>query len=382
MSICFFDNNASTPVHPDVLKFHENVLREAWANPASNHFLGRIANEHLEQARREIAQTLNCEAEGVFFTSGGTESNNGFLASVMRSAAAGGRKRRVIVSGIEHKSVLVAARELAGTYGLEVDIIKPVASGHVSVTQLEQALDDRTLLVSVMLANNETGAIQDLKAVADLCHRHKIMVHTDAVGAIGKMPVDFKDLGVDAMSISAHKLYAPKGAGALLIRQNLLDSPWIFGCGQQQGMRSGTENVPGVAAMGHAMRLLRDGTLDTQKHCERLRVQMAGELRARLGDRLRFQTAEPCVANTLSIAIDGCSGPKMQKYLSDRGICVSVGAAAGDGNPSHVLAAMGISRTQAQSTLRISLGWGNTERQVAFFCEQLEQAAAATETGL
>ncbi len=241
----YLDNAASTPVHPDVLDVMIPYMREMYGNPSSIHRHGRTAERAVERAREQVARLVNCAPGGIIFTSGGTESNNTALAGMARGGG------RIVTTEIEHEAVLEPCRMLEAR-GIDVCYLPADHTGMISLDELRGALTDDTRLVSIMLANNEVGTIQPMREAAAICHERNVPIHTDAVQAAGKIPVDVLELGVDMMSISSHKMNGPKGVGVLYVREGIRAGPLVLGGGQEGGMRSGTENVAGIAGFGKA----------------------------------------------------------------------------------------------------------------------------------
>ena len=382
----YFDYNASTPVHPLVVETLLEELEAHPASPAAAYPAGRAAAQVIARARETIASAIGARPGGIRFTSGGTESNNWALLGVTRAheracAADGSAPRRhLVVSAIEHKSVLETARELERE-GWQVTRVAPRVSGAVHLRDVQAALREETLLVSVMWANNETGVVQPVREIASLCRKRGILFHTDAVAVLGKLPVDVGEVECDLLSLSSHKLYAPKGVGVLYVRAGVAVAPLIHGCGQQDGLRSGTENTPGVAALARAVGLIAEGA------CEP-REQALEVLRQHLwfGIAERFPGAERngeggLLPNTLNVAFPGCDAVELQTALGRRGYSVATGSAGSGGAASHVLLAMGASPERARSSLRFSLGAGTTLEGIEALLSDLEQCARAAATG-
>jgi cysteine desulfurase len=363
----YFDVNGSTPLDEQVREAWEAFAGDLWGNAAAAHPEGLRARAAIEAARRTIASALGAAQDEIWFTSGGTESNNWALSGA--ATAAGPARRHLVVSPIEHKSVLRAADALAAR-GWSLTVLPVDASGAVRVEDVERALREDTCLVALMLANNETGVLQPVAEVAGLCRERGVPLHCDAVAAVGKVEVDVETLGCDLLSLSGHKLYAPKGVGVLFVRRDAFPAPraaeaacgaspagfppLIHGCGQQMGLRSGTENTPGIVALARAFERLAAGAF---------RHEEVGRLRERLWQGLqelepscRRNGAGACLPNTLSVAFPGASAAALQAALGERGISVAAGAASTNGAPSHVLLAMGLGAERARSTLRFSLG--------------------------
>ncbi len=346
----YFDYNGSTPVDRSVAELCVEWMLGGYGNAAGSHPEGRKAREAIDRARGQIALGIGARADEIWFTSGGTESNNWALVGT----SIGRPNANVSVSAIEHKSVLQTAESLR-LGGRRVSVVGVDASGRLDLDALERTLESDTRLVSVMLANNETGVIQPIRDVSALCRRRGILLHCDAVCSIGKIPVDVDDLGCDLLSLSSHKLYAPKGVGVLYVRSGVRIEPLIHGCGQQCGLRGGSENTTGAVAFGAAVESMQRGEFRAATNLELLRDELWNRIRVLAPDAIR-NGAGALLPNTLSVAFSGCSSVHLQEQLGRRGFSVAVGAAAASGAPSHVLKAMGASDDRARATLRFSLG--------------------------
>ncbi len=368
----YLDHNATTPVDPAVLETMLPFLRDEWGNPSSIHGKGSRARRPVEDARRSVATSLGCTARRVVFTSGGTEANN--LA--LRWVTSG----HVITSAIEHPAVLATCRALERT-GVEVTVLPVDADGLVRPDDLRHALRPDTRLVSVMTANNETGAVQPIRELAALAHQRGALFHTDAVQALGKLPLDVEALGVDLLSVSAHKVYGPKGVGALYVRAGVELPPLLCGGGQERGLRSGTENVPGIVGFGKACELARQRLLAGEAaRLSTLRDRLEAGIVALLPGTIRNGPREPRLANTLSLSLSDIRGEALVLELDRRGLYLSSGSACKSGNPdpSHALLAMGLDAEQAHRTIRLSLGHRNTESDVDRLLEALTEAIEDT----
>lgn len=366
----YLDHNATTPVHADI-KAKVPEWLEAWGNPSSIHWAGRGPKALLREARSQVASLLGVEALELVFTSGGSEANN--LALKGLASIAPPNRRQVIISSVEHPSVRKAAESLKAL-GFTIDILRVNRSGEVDLEQLRSLLSDQTQFVSVMLANNETGHILPIQKISAMAHSVGALVHCDAVQALGKIPLNLRELGIDLASFSGHKFYALKGSGVLYARRGLNLPSLIHGGGQERGRRAGTENMMSIASLGlmctkgdqivsQALRLreLRD-RMETRILSEISGVVITGPDRARL----------PGVS---SMSIKDIDGETLLMNLDVRGFAVSTGAACSSGNPepSPVLLAMGLTREEAQSSLRLSLGWGTTDAEVDRFVSALQE---------
>ena len=371
----YLDHNGSTPLHPEVAEACRPFLDGLHANPSAAHPEGRRVRAEIERARETVAAAIGARPSEIRWTSGGTESNNWALLG----SAAVARGRHLVVSAIEHKSVLAAARELERR-GFELDLLPVDASGAVRLRDVEAALRADTFLVSVMSSNNETGIVQPVREIGELCRRRGIRFHVDAVSTLGKLPVDVGRAPCDLLSVASHKLYAPKGCGVLYVREGVEIAPMIHGCGQELGARSGTENALAIVGFARACDLLRRGALVDPHALERLRVALWRGIVDLYPESIRNGEGA-CLPNTLSVAFPDLSGADLQAELGRRGISVSAGASGSDGTPSHVLLAMGLGAERARSTLRFSLGAatnaGTIDAVLAALAEVLPARAGA-----
>ena len=355
MSI-FLDHNATTPLAPRVLDAMLPLLRGTHGNPASVHRFGREARAALDRARAQVAALVNAQPPQVIFTGGGTEADNLALRGVCRGAPHG----RLLVSSIEHAAVQETADALAKD-GWAVERIPVDSECRLDLPALEKLLEGGARLVSVMLANNETGAIQNVHAAAGLAHARGALLHTDAIQAAGKMPVDFPALGADLMTLSAHKLNGPRGVGALIRNRRVDLAPQITGGGQEQGLRGGTEDLAGIVGFGAAAELVRLELDARSSQVRALRERLEAQLQQLPGVRI-FAAQAARLPNTVQFGIAGYAGEWLVMELDRRGFAVSSGSAchSASGRPSHVLLAMGCNEVVARSAVRVSLGAENT----------------------
>jgi len=371
MSFTYLDYNATTPLDARVLDAMLPFLREQYGNASSRHELGTVARRAVDIAREQVAALVGVQPSQVVFTSGGTEANNLFV----KGAAAMLKPTQIAVSAIEHPCVARPAQELARA-GWKVRKLKVTADGVVDLADVAAALTEPTGIVSVMLANNETGAIQPVAAVAELARAAKAWMHTDAVQALGKIPVSFEALNVHAMTLSAHKLYGPKGAGALVLDKRLSLKPLLSGGGHEFGHRSGTENVPAIVGFGAACQLAQGRFADLALQVSELRDRMEAGLHA-LGAVIYAERA-PRLPNTTYFALDGIEGETLIVELDKAGFGVASGAACSSANPepSATLLAMGVDPAQARGAVRVSLGKDTTALQVDAFVAAVRAVAA------
>ncbi len=357
----YLDHNATTPIDERVLERMLPYLRQYYGNPSSLHQPGRVARAALDQARGQVAALVNAHPSQVVFTSGGTEANNFALAGLAGSLPPG----RLAVSAIEHSSVLGAARALAGQ-GWGVDLVAVDAQGRVTPQALAAALRPDTRLVSVMLANNETGVVQDIAALSAAARAAGAVMHCDAVQAAGKLGLDFLASGAQLMSLSAHKIYGPKGVGALIVDKSLDLRPLLYGGGHERGLRAGTENVAGIVGFGAAAELAAAEWPDRRQHQLALRARFEARLQAELPELVVAAREAERLPNTVMLAVPGIDGPSLLMNLDQAGIAVSSGSAcaAGSTEPSHVLVAMGFPNDLARNAIRVSFGKRNTDAEV------------------
>jgi cysteine desulfurase len=357
----YLDHNATTPLDGRVLEAMLPFLREGYGNPSSLHWFGQQARAAVDNARGEVAALIGASPAEVVFTGSGTEADNLALRGAAGAAAAG--RRKLVYSAIEHHAVVNTAKALAEE-GWTVEAARVGTDGQLDLADLEGRTDEGTALVAVMLANNETGVVQPVAEAARLAHARGALVLCDAVQAAGKTPVDVKALDADLLVLSAHKLYGPKGVGALWVRRGTRLRPLVRGGSQERNRRAGTENVAGIVGLGRAAALAREG-LETDAARQRgLRDRLEGRLLA-LPGALR-NGAEPRVPNTLNVSFEGIEAESLLMALDLSGVAVSTGAAcaAGAVEPSHVLRGMGLPMERVQGSLRFSLGRSTTEADV------------------
>ncbi len=364
MQRIYFDHNATTPVHPVVADRMGAALREEFGNPSSVHYFGQRAKAAIDEARSALAALIGADPSEVVFTSGGTESDNFAIRGTAEALERNGR-RHLIASTIEHEAVLNTLKALTKR-GSDTTLLAVDDTGIASSDDLRAALRDDTALVSVMHANNEIGTIQPIAELARAAHERGALFHTDAVQSVGKIPIDVKALGVDLLSVSAHKFYGPKGVGAIWIRRSLRMLSCSTGGKQERNRRAGTENVAGIVGMGAAAEVALAGMAD-----EHVRV---GALRDRLEEgilrtvpRTMVNGMKTCrLPNTTNISFDRVEAESLLIALDLEGIAVSTGSACSSGTlePSHVLKAMGLPTHRTQNSIRFSLGAANTETEV------------------
>lgn len=356
MTSVYLDHNATTPLDTRVLAAMMPYLNDQYANPSSIHTSGRLVRTAVDQAREQVAGLVNVHPSQVIFTSGGTEANNLALKGVMARFPG----ERLVVSAIEHASVIQPARALADQ-GWEVDFIAVDDQGRVSEAAMTAAMMPKTRLVSVMTANNEIGVVQDIAMLSSTARSSGVMMHTDAVQAAGKLPVDFPTCGVHLLTLSSHKIYGPKGVGALIVDEGIELFPLLHGGGHERGLRGGTENVAGIVGFGMAAELAGVEGAERTRHCLDLRRYFETSIRQVLPEIVIVAEQAERLSNTSMLLVPGIEGETLLMHLDQAGIAVSSGSAcsAGDFAPSHVLVALGLAGETGRSAVRISFGRDN-----------------------
>ena len=366
MTSVYFDHAATTPVDPRVLEQMLPFFCERYGNPSEIHRLGREARAAVEQARAQVAAGLGAGETEIVFTSGGTEADNLALIGYLQRFEPG----HFIISAIEHPAVMEAARAL-NRLGWAVDFIPVDGEGVIDVDAYEQAFRDDTRLASVMYANNVVGTIQPIAELARLAHEKGAAFHTDAVQAVGSVPIDVAALGVDMLSLSGHKLYGPKGSGALYVKRGTRLTPLIHGGGHERRLRSGTENVPGIVGLGAAMELALAGMAEVRPRLEALRDHLAGRVLESVPDVKYLGHRTSRLPGNVAFTVRYIEGESMLLQLDTHGFMVSSGSACASGSlePSHVILALGLGAEEAHGSLRLSLGRENTQAEADAFIE-------------
>lgn len=357
----YLDNAASTPISDDVLQEMLPYLKENYGNPSSIHRFGRITTKAIEAARRRVADLINAKPEEILFTSGGTESNNTALMGIMQQK----KGKQLITSSIEHDAILEPCKRLQND-GCDVVYLPVDNFGTVNMDDLKNSITDNTVLVSIMCGNNEVGTIQPIKEIAKICKEKNIMFHSDAVQAVGKMSVDVKDLGVDLLSMSSHKINGPKGIGALYIRDGVKIDPLILGGGQESGMRSGTESVANIVGFGKACQLAKENLQKNSSYLASLRDHLIEHVTREISHVTVNGNRENRLPNNAHFTFLGVNGEDLIIKLDENGIAASTGSACSvrTQKASHVLAAMGFSHEQITGSLRLTVGIGNTKEEI------------------
>ena len=366
----YMDHNATTPVHPAVLEAMLPYFREIFGNASSVHSFGREARVAMEEARDKIAEFIGAQPREVILTSGGTESDNFAIEGAAYENSKNGK--HIITFNIEHHAVLNTCKHLE-THGFEVSYLEVDRHGLVNLDELRETVRDDTILITVMHANNEIGTIEPLQEISNIAEEHGIILHTDAAQTVGKIPVNVDELGVDLMSMSAHKLYGPKGVGALYVRRGTKVEPLVRGGHHERNRRGGTENVPGIVGFGKAIEV---AAADIEEEGKRL-WNLTEKLKTGLQEQLEYiypnnHPTERLPA-TINISFDFLEGESIVLNLDMKGIAVSTGSACTSGSlePSHVLVALGLPPATAQGAIRFSLGRDNTEADVDYVLEEL-----------
>ena len=368
----YLDNSATTPVRPEVVAAMLPYLGEVAGNASSLHMFGQRAKRALEEARASVAAALGASPLEVYFTSGGTESDNQAIFGVAQALKDKGR--HLITTRIEHHAVLHACQWLE-SQGYEVTYLPVDRQGVVDLTALREAIRPDTVLVSLMLANNEVGTVQPVQEAAAIAHERGTLLHTDAVQAVGKMPVDVNQLGVDLLSLTAHKFGGPKGVGALYVRRGTPITPLLRGGQQEGGLRPGTQNVAGVVALATALKLAVEELPSESRRLADLRDRLQAGIVERIGQVAINGHPERRLPNILNASFTGVEGESLLLALDVKGIAVSTGSAcaAGSTEPSHVLRAMGLDPVLAQGSLRFSLGHATSREDVDYTLEALAE---------
>jgi cysteine desulfurase len=369
MKTIYFDNNATTKVAEEVFEEIKPLFCELYGNPSSMHMFGGQMGRRIRKAREQVAALLGCEPSEIIFTSGGTESDN---TAIQGTLAAVPNRRKVITSRVEHPAVLTPCRELENR-GYTVIELAVDRLGWLDTAELEEHLDDDTALVTIMYANNETGVIFPIEKIAQMVAEKGIVFHTDAVQAVGKIPLNLAESNIDLLSLSGHKLHAPKGVGALYVRKGTRLSPYMVGGHQEGGRRAGTENVPGIVGLGKACELAAANIEQENQKVKDLRDKLETAILATCPDCRLNGDEENRLPNTTNISFEFVEGEAILLMLDRYGICASSGSACTSGSlePSHVLRAMGVPFTAAHGSVRFSLSRYNTEEEVDFTIEKI-----------
>ncbi|NQT04925.1 MAG: cysteine desulfurase NifS [Dehalococcoidia bacterium] len=370
MKRIYLDYAATTPTHPDVVKAMLPYFTSSFGNPFSIYACGQDAKEAIEGARASVAALIGARDEEIIFTSGGTEADNAALKGV--AYASGGRGQHIITSSIEHHAILETSHFLE-TQGFEITYLPVDEYGMVDPDDVRRAITDKTIIVSIMHANNEVGTIQPVAEIARITREAGVYLHTDAVQSVGHVPSTVDELGVDLLSMSAHKLYGPKGVGALYVRKGTRLVSFMHGGEQEYGRRAGTHNVPGIVGLGKTAEIARQETDEEAERVTRLRDKLRNGILESIDHARLNGHPQARLPNNLNVSISYAEGEAMCLKLDREGICCSTGSACTSAvtEPSHVLAALGLDPLQAHSSLRFSLGKWTTEEEIDHVLEVL-----------
>lgn len=368
----YADNAATTKISQTAMKAMISAMENSYGNPSSIHQIGMAANDALQTAREQIARCLGCMPKEIFFTSGGTESDNQAIVSAAMLGAKQ-NKRHIISTAFEHHAVLHTLRRLKEE-GFEIQLLDVGAEGNITAAQVEEAIRPDTCLVTVMFANNEIGSVLPIAEIGEVCRAHGVLFHTDAVQAVGHIPVNVKKQNIDMLSLSAHKFHGPRGIGALYVKRGIELTSLMEGGGQERGKRPGTENLPAI--MGMAAALKEECTLMEQNEAKvtAMRDRLIQGL-SQIPYSILNGSREKRLPGNVNFCFEGVSGESLLLLLDSRGICASSGSACASGalDPSHVLLALGLSPEIAQGSLRISLDISNTEEEIDYMLEVIPQ---------
>lgn len=369
MNTIYLDNNATTSIAPEVLEEMLPYLKEMYGNPSSMHTFGGQLHRRVEEARAKVAGLIGAEPEEIIFTSCGTESDNTAIMSAVESLP---QKRHIVTSRVEHPAVLNFCKHLARK-GYRITFVSVDKHGRLRLDDFSKAIGDNTALVSLMYANNETGVIFPLMEIGEMLKERGILFHTDAVQALGKIPVDLSKLSVDMLSLSGHKLHAPKGVGALYVRKGTRFNPYIIGGHQEHGRRAGTENVASIVGLGRACELAGENLYKEMTYLKRLRDRLEASLLKLCPDARVNGDTENRLPNTTNLSFEYVEGEAILLRLNEFGICASSGSACTSGSlePSHVLRAMGVPFTTIHGSIRFSLSRYNTDDDIDFVLKRV-----------
>ena len=357
----YLDNAASTQIHSDVLDSMLPFLKEQYGNPSSIHRYGRLSRKAIHKARKQIASLINADPAEILITSGGTESNNTVLIGISSQFP----DSQIITSSIEHDAILEPCKKLISN-GFQVNYLSVDKSGMINTMDLKNIISKKTSLVSIMFGNNEVGTIQPISEIVKICHENKVVFHTDAVQAVGKVAIDVKELGVDLLSISSHKLHGPKGVGALYIKDGVKIDPVILGGGQEFRLRSGTENVASIVGFGQACEIAQNNLIENSSLIKKLQTLLVKRVLDEIPEVTFNGHSEYRLSNNAHFTFLGVSGEDLIIKLDEYGVAASTGSACSVNTQkaSHVLESMGFSLEQITGSLRLTVGIFNTENEI------------------
>ena len=373
----YLDNAASTAVHPEVVKEMLPYFDVQYGNPSSIHQFGRKAKNAIQKARKQVAALIDAEPDEILFTSGGTESNNTILYGITKLQGSHLDQNHIITSSIEHEAILQPCKEFENI-GIKITYLPVDEHGIVNPDDITNSINPHTVLVSIMFANNEVGTIQPIKEISEICKKYQIPFHTDAVQAVGKVPINVKELGVDALSISSHKINGPKGIGALFIKKGVIITPQILGGGQENGMRSGTENVASIVGFGKACEIAKERLNENISHFQTLHSSMLSKIVKEISHVKLNGHPGKRIFNNIHLTFLGVQGEDLIIKLDEHGIAASTGSACSvhTQKASHVLKAMGFNHEQITGSLRMSFGYMNTLNEVEQTVEVLKKVVS------
>jgi cysteine desulfurase len=381
MERIYFDNNATTPVDPEVRAAMLPYLEAHFGNPSSGHYFGEEALAGINEARKKVAELLNCRVKSIFFTSGGTEANN---TAIWSAVAAFPEKKHIISSTVEHASVLKPLEFLRQRFGYRIDLLPVSPDGALDLEVLAGSIGSDTALVTLMGANNESGVIWPLLEIGTLCREKGVLFHCDGVQLIGKENIDLEQIPVDYLAVAAHKFHGPKGTGALFVRRTSPFTSLIMGAGQEMEHRAGTENVAGIVGLGKACKMAAEYLKSGKADMKYLRNRLQERIISDIPDVIVNGAGQPRLSNTLNVSFKNCASGAMVQELDEKGIAVSAHSAchSGDLDPSHVLKAMAVPETHIHGTLRISLSRFTTSAEVDKLCDVLPSVVAKSRQGM
>jgi cysteine desulfurase len=370
MKVVYLDNNATTAVAPEVFEAMRPFLTERYGNPSSMHSFGGGVAKDVRQARDQLAVLLDASPQEVIFTSGGTEGDSTAILSALATMP---ERREIVTTRVEHPAVLNLCKHLARSKGYAVRWLSVDREGMLDMDEVRSKITDQTAIVSVMWANNETGVIFPVKEIGDIAHERGALMHTDAVQAVGKVPMGLSSSSIDFLSLSGHKLHAPKGVGALYIKKGTRFAPFVLGGHQESDRRGGTENVPGIVGIGEAARLAMLNSDEENNRVKGLRDRLQDGLLATIGNARVNGNIRSRLPNTLNIGFEFVEGEAILLRLDEKEICASSGSACTSGSlePSHVLRAMGVPFTAVHGSIRFSLSRYNSEQEVDYVLEHM-----------
>lgn len=368
--IYYFDNAATTKIKPEVLNAMIPYLSKEYGNPSSLYSIGRNAKRAIEDAREKVAKLINANKNEIYFTSCGSESDNTAIKGIAYRYKEKGN--HIITSKIEHHAILESCKDLEKK-GFKITYLNVNENGIVDLNELEGSINDKTILISIMFANNEIGTIQPIEKIAKIAKSHNIIFHTDAVQAAGNIPIDVKDMGIDMLSISGHKINAPKGVGALYVKQGIEFDKFMNGGHQERNKRAGTENLAEIVGFGKACEIAKNNIENHNKYLKELRDYFISELLKTEKNIKINGSMKNRLPGNMNISIKGVDATKLLLELDKKGICISTGSAcnSGETTPSHVLTAIGLKSDDAKSAIRVTFGENNTKEEIDFLIENI-----------